>query len=61
MATNFLYEWAIRDDINTLIARGNTPYWKYKHRVPEANRVYFELDDSNNFQPNILHHGMYPS
>jgi hypothetical protein len=57
-ATGLIYDKLTADPIKKLIAQGNTPFWKDQHRVPELDKVYFELDDRKNFEPNILHHGL---
>lgn len=53
-----LYGSLTAETVRGLVAQGNTPFWKHEHRVPELDRVYFELDDRRNFEPNILHHGL---
>ena len=58
-AMGYLYNSFISDTTKKLIAQGNTPFWKDENRVPELDKVYFELDDRKNFEPNILHHGLY--
>ena len=58
LTTGFLYGKMTEDTTKKLIAQGNTPFWKDQHRVPELDKVFFELDDHKNFEPNILHHGL---
>lgn len=36
-----------------------TPFWSDKANVQSLDRMYFELDDDNGHQPNILYNGMY--
>ena len=35
------------------------PIWSNKYDVPELDKLYFFLDDDNNFEPNIWHHATY--
>lgn len=58
-AMGFLYNRFIASETKKLVSQGNTPFWKDEHRVPELNKVFFELDDRKNFEPTILHHGLY--
>ena len=60
-ATGFVYKASIKSRIEDLLYEGNTPFWKHAHRVPELDRVFFELDDNRDFKPSILHHGMSES
>ena len=32
------------------------PAWEAKFDVPEVNKLFFFLDDDNNFAPNLMHH-----
>jgi len=57
-AAHYLYNVLTESSIRKLLAQGNTPFWKDEHRVPELDKVFFELDDRKNFEPNILHHGL---
>ena len=34
------------------------PVWQNKFQVPDLEKMYYELDDDNNFQPTLLHHGL---
>lgn len=55
---DFLYGKFTHNQMIDLLKRGNTPFWKNQRKVPELHKVFFELDDSNDFRPNILHHGL---
>jgi len=37
------------------------PVWENKFEVPELDKKFFFLDDDNNFQPSLWHHGLYKS
>jgi hypothetical protein len=34
------------------------PLWKNQDDVIELDKRFFYLDDDNQFQPNLFHHGM---
>lgn len=35
------------------------PIWENKIEVPELDKKFFFLDDDNNFEPSLWHHGVY--
>lgn len=35
------------------------PFFKDPNQVVELDKLYFFLDDDNNFKPNLFHHGMF--
>lgn len=39
----------------------NIPLWKNEEEVVDLSTRFFYLDDENNFEPNLFHHGMYQS
>ena len=36
----------------------NAPLWKNKFEVPELDKMFFFLDDDNNFSPSLYHYAM---
>jgi hypothetical protein len=34
------------------------PVFEAKRDVPELDKMFFFLDDDNNYQPSLLHHGI---
>jgi hypothetical protein len=55
---SFLYDRFASDTVNQIVMHGNVLFWKKAKKVPELDKVFFELDDHLDFRPNILHHGL---
>jgi len=55
---SYLADISFRKQISRIILTSNVPFWKKANKVPELDKVFFELDDHLDFRPNILHHGL---
>jgi hypothetical protein len=55
---SFVYDRFSHDTVTQIVMHGNVPFWKKARKVPELDKVFFELDDHLDFRPNILHHGL---
>lgn len=50
---------SLKGSHESLLKKEVFPAWFQKDRVINPERIYFELDDNNNNEPNIYHSGMY--
>ncbi|KRX05600.1 hypothetical protein PPERSA_12778 [Pseudocohnilembus persalinus] len=51
-----VYNSGITSDINQQL--DGAPLWENKFDVPELDKLYFFLDDDNNYKPNLWYHGL---
>ena len=54
----FLY-WKTRGEPELLKLVAGAPVYENKFDVPELDKLFFFLDDDNNYEPSLYHHGMY--
>ena len=56
MLSGALYNTSIERPIKKLL--DGAPVWENKIEVPELDKKFFLLDDDNNFEPSLWHHGL---
>lgn len=49
--------WTTKGNQAMKEALDGAPVWTNKYEVPELDKLYFELEDINNYEPTLLHHG----
>ena len=55
MGSVFFWQ-ANTSEVNKLL--NGAPLWSKKSDLPELDKMYFFLDDDQNYTPNLWHHGL---
>ncbi|CAD8163471.1 unnamed protein product [Paramecium octaurelia] len=55
-ASGSYYSNSIKPEIGKLL--DGAPVWENKFDVPELDKKFFFIDDDNNFEPSLWHHGI---
>lgn len=50
--------WKTKGDEKIRSLLNGAPVYENKADVPELDKMYFFLDDDNNYEPSLYHHGM---
>ncbi|CAD8118414.1 unnamed protein product [Paramecium sonneborni] len=56
IAAGSIYQSNIKGEIGKLL--DGAPIWENKFDVPELDKKFFFIDDDNNFEPSLWHHGI---
>ncbi|CAD8209172.1 unnamed protein product [Paramecium octaurelia] len=56
IAAGSFYQRSTQSEIGQLL--DGAPIWENKFDVPELDKKFFFIDDDNNFEPSLWHHGI---
>ncbi|CAD8105389.1 unnamed protein product [Paramecium primaurelia] len=56
IAAGSFYQSNIKSEVSQLL--DGAPIWENKFDVPELDKKFFFIDDDNNFEPSLWHHGI---
>ena len=56
LASSLYWRTGATDSVKQLL--NGAPVWTNKFEVPDLRNMYFTLDDDNNYEPSLLHHGV---